>query len=95
MSVDQFEEAKEANQKWKYSNERTSESWRKVEATAVWEQACKRSSRGVRLICVTADRGTCGTCGTAGTCGTYIFWNKILKKNKNSNNKNVYEWFSS
>ena len=33
MSVDQFEEAKEANQKWEYSNERTSESWRKVEAT--------------------------------------------------------------
>ena len=30
MSVDQFEEAKEANQKWKYSNERTSESWRKL-----------------------------------------------------------------
>ena len=41
MSVDQFEEAKEANQKWKYSNERTSESWRKVKATAVWDQACK------------------------------------------------------
>ena len=36
MSVDQFEEA---NQKWKYSNERTSEIWRKVEATAVWDQA--------------------------------------------------------
>ena len=45
MSVDQFEEAKEANQKLKYSNERTSESWRKVEATAVWDQAGKRSSR--------------------------------------------------
>ena len=36
ISVDQFEEAKEANQKWKYSNERTSESWRKVEATAIY-----------------------------------------------------------
>ena len=35
MSVDQFEEAKEANQKWKYSNERTSKSWQKVEATAL------------------------------------------------------------
>ena len=34
MSVDQFEEVKEANQKLKYSNERTSESWQKVEATA-------------------------------------------------------------
>ena len=34
MSVDQFEVAKEANQKWKYSNERTYESWRKFEATA-------------------------------------------------------------
>ena len=32
MSEDQFEEA---NQKWKYSNEQTSESWRKVEATAM------------------------------------------------------------
>ena len=31
MSVDQFEETKEANQKWKYSNERTSKSWQKVE----------------------------------------------------------------
>ena len=30
MSVDQFEEAKEVYQKWKYSNERTSESCRKV-----------------------------------------------------------------
>ena len=39
MTVDQFEEA---NQKWKYSNERTSESWRKVEATAM-DQDCKRS----------------------------------------------------
>ena len=45
MSVDQVEEAKEANQKLKYSNERTSESWRKVEATAIWDQACKRSSQ--------------------------------------------------
>ena len=35
MSVHQFEEEKEANQKWKYSNERTSESWQKVEATAI------------------------------------------------------------
>ena len=37
MSVDQFEEAKDANQKWKYSNERTtaSESLRKVEATTM------------------------------------------------------------
>ena len=33
MSVDQFEEVKEANQTWKYSYERTSKSWRKVEAT--------------------------------------------------------------
>ena len=33
MSVDQFEEAKEANQNLKWSKERTSESWRKVEAT--------------------------------------------------------------
>ena len=32
--MDEFEEAKEANQKLKYSNERTSESWRKVEAMA-------------------------------------------------------------
>ena len=45
MSVDQFEEAKEANQNWKYSNERTSESWRKDEATAIWDQAFKRSSQ--------------------------------------------------
>ena len=45
MSVDQFEEAKEANQKWKYSIERTSESWRKVDATAIWDQACKIESR--------------------------------------------------
>ena len=45
MSVDQFEEAKEANQKLKYSNERKSERWRKVEATAIWDQAGKRSSR--------------------------------------------------
>ena len=30
ISVDQFEEAKKANQKWKYSNGRTSESWQKV-----------------------------------------------------------------
>ena len=44
MSVDQFEEAKEANQKWKYSIERTSESWRKVEATAIWDQACFQGS---------------------------------------------------
>ena len=35
MSADLLEEAKEANQKWKYSNERTSESWWKVEATAM------------------------------------------------------------
>ena len=45
MSVDQFEESKEANQKWKDSIERTSESWWNVEATAIWDQACKRSSR--------------------------------------------------
>ena len=32
MSITQFEEA---NQKRKYTNERTSESWRKVEATAM------------------------------------------------------------
>ena len=42
MSVDQFEEA---NQKWKYSNERTGESWRKVEATAVWDQARSAKDR--------------------------------------------------
>ena len=49
MSLDQFEEAKETNQKWKYSNERTSESWRKVEATAMGSShACKRSSRKLR-----------------------------------------------
>ena len=36
----------------------------------------------VRLICGTADRGTCGTAGTAGTCGTFIFCNKILKQLK-------------
>ena len=35
MSVDQFEKGKEASQKWKYSNELTSESRRKVEATTV------------------------------------------------------------
>ena len=35
MSLDQFEEATEANQKWKYSNERTSESWLKGKATAI------------------------------------------------------------
>ena len=46
-------------------------------------------SKRVRLICGTADRGTCGT------CGTYMFFVIKLKKNKNSNNKNVYEWFSS
>ena len=36
--MDQFEEAKETNQKWKYSNERTIESWQKVEATAMGSQ---------------------------------------------------------
>ena len=35
MTVDQFEEAKEANQKWKYNNERTSKTSLKVEATAM------------------------------------------------------------
>ena len=35
MSADLLEEAKEANQKWKYSNEWISESWRKVQATAM------------------------------------------------------------
>ena len=46
MSVVQFEEAKEANQKWKYSNERTSElSWRKVEATAMRSSQQKIESR--------------------------------------------------
>ena len=59
----------------------------------------KANKRGVRLICGTADRGTCGTCGTAGTCGTLaepiFFVIKLKKNNKNSNNKNVYEWFSS
>ena len=33
--MDQFEEAKEANQKLKYSNERASERWRKVKATTM------------------------------------------------------------
>ena len=43
MSVDQFKEAKEANQKWKYScSERTSESWRKVEATAIWDSSLQK-----------------------------------------------------
>ena len=35
ISVDQLEKAKEASQKWKYSNERTSLSWRKVKATTI------------------------------------------------------------
>ena len=43
MSVDQCEEAKEENQKWKYSNQRTSESWRKVEATAIWDSLRRRA----------------------------------------------------
>ena len=43
--MDQFEEAKEANQKWKYSNERTSESWRKVEVTAIRLSLQKIESR--------------------------------------------------
>ena len=63
MSMDQFEEAKEANQKWKYSNERTSESWRKVEATAIWDQACKRSSNdrtcSFWLACLFLSNPTC------------------------------------
>ena len=47
ISVDQFIEAKEANQKLKYSssNERTSESWRKVEATAMGSSLQKIESR--------------------------------------------------
>ena len=56
MSVDQFEEAKKANQKWKYSNERTSESWRKVEATAIGSSLQKIKSRvekgAVLIVCV-------------------------------------------
>ena len=40
MSVDQFEEAKEANQSWKYSNERTSESW----PAESWSYGCLGSS---------------------------------------------------
>ena len=35
MTVDQLAEAKEASQIWKYSYERTSESWREVKPTAV------------------------------------------------------------
>ena len=45
MSVDQFEEVKEANQNWKYNNERVSESWRKVEATALGSRLQKIKSR--------------------------------------------------
>ena len=45
MSVDQFEEAKEENQKLKYSNEQTSESWQKVEATAMGISPQKIESR--------------------------------------------------
>ena len=45
-----------------------------------WKFGRTRNAVGrVRLICGTADRGTCGT---AGTCGTYIFCNKIKKKIK-------------
>ena len=42
MSITQFEEA---NQKRKYTNERTSESWRKVEATAMESSLEKIESR--------------------------------------------------
>ena len=63
MSVDQFEEAKKANEKWKYSNERTSESWRKVEANCCgikrakdvvesWERRCNASTCSFRLACL-------------------------------------------
>ena len=64
MSEDQFEEAKEANQKWKYSNERTSESWREVEATAMesslqkidrvqsWERRCSSTTCSFWLACL-------------------------------------------
>ena len=40
--MDQFEKVKEANQKLKYSNERTSESWRKVEATTAMGSSLKK-----------------------------------------------------
>ena len=71
LSVDQFEEAKEANQKWKYSNERTSESWRKVEATATcmygiakdrvesWERRCNDSTCSFWLACLFLSNPTC------------------------------------
>ena len=45
MSVDQFEEATKANKKWKYNNERTSDRWRKVEATAMGSRMEKIESR--------------------------------------------------
>ena len=45
MFMDQFKEVKEANQKLKYSNERTSESWGKVEATAMGSSLQKIESR--------------------------------------------------
>ena len=45
MSVDQFEEA---NQKWKFSNGRASESWQKVEATAMGSSRQKIESRAER-----------------------------------------------
>ena len=50
MSVDQFEEA---NQKWKYSNERTSESCPKVEATAMGssrQEVESRAEKGAVMI---------------------------------------------
>ena len=53
MSVNQFEEAKEMNQKWKYSTERTSKSWPKVEATALgssWEKIDWRAEKGTVMI---------------------------------------------
>ena len=54
ISVDQLEEAKEVDQKWKYSNEWTSESWRKVEATAMGSSLQKIESRvekgGVMIV---------------------------------------------
>ena len=51
MSVDQFEEV---NQKWKYSNEQTSElSWQKVEAVAMGSSQQKiwpRAEKGTLII---------------------------------------------
>ena len=56
MSVDQFEEANEANQKWKYSNERTSESWQKVEATALQKIELRVNKGAVMMVHVLCGR---------------------------------------